>query len=245
MPLESVEGIVLRHVNYRDWDKMLTLFTREHGKIGVGAYGACRPKSPIRASTEVFTRGEYQIKTQKGRRVLASSLVLNAHYSLRERLEALEEAVNMRDLADASCPVEEEPHPLLYDLLVSGLQILAEGKIDPALAFVAFSLQAMDALGMGLVSKECVECGKRVEGAAFFSVPFGGAVCSECRQSGVVSREISPAALALLRQLEGWALADLSIIKPHPAALAEARETIAGYVSWHLERKIGQKTKFV
>ena len=57
-----VNAIVLRSVNYRDFDRILTLFSREEGKISAAARGAHRAKSPLAAASTQFTAGEFALE---------------------------------------------------------------------------------------------------------------------------------------------------------------------------------------
>ena len=57
-----VNAIVLRSVNYRDFDRILTLFSREEGKSSAAARGAHRAKSPLAAASTQFTAGEFALE---------------------------------------------------------------------------------------------------------------------------------------------------------------------------------------
>ena len=59
MALITVNGIVTRYANYRDNDRILTLFTRERGLISAAARGCRRPKSPLLPASELFVSGEF------------------------------------------------------------------------------------------------------------------------------------------------------------------------------------------
>ena len=63
---QKCEGIVLRTTDYGETNKIITLFTREWGKIGVMAKGAKKPKSRLAAITQPLTYGYYLV--QKGKR---------------------------------------------------------------------------------------------------------------------------------------------------------------------------------
>src|SRR5215471_10598131 len=66
MPTYTDEGIVLRRVDYGDADRILTVLTLEHGKIGVIARGARRPQSRLGPRTDLFTRSRMQLAKGRG-----------------------------------------------------------------------------------------------------------------------------------------------------------------------------------
>ena len=79
-----VNGVVLRTVNYRDFDRMLTLFTREEGRLSACARGAHRQKSPLSAASTLFCTGEYVLEEKNGRFFVKSCMLDAAYYPLRE-----------------------------------------------------------------------------------------------------------------------------------------------------------------
>ena len=79
-----VNAIVLRAVNYRDFDRMLTLFSREEGKISAGARGAHRQKSALSAASTQFCTGEYVLDEKNGKYSVKNCMLDEAYYPLRE-----------------------------------------------------------------------------------------------------------------------------------------------------------------
>ena len=64
--LQKCEGIVLRTTDYGETNKIVTLYTREWGKIGVMARGAKKPKSRLSAITQPFTYGYFLLQKGSG-----------------------------------------------------------------------------------------------------------------------------------------------------------------------------------
>ena len=59
--LYTTDAIVLRRADYRDYDRMVTLFSPEHGRIDAIARGCRRPKSALVNAAEVFCEGQFTI----------------------------------------------------------------------------------------------------------------------------------------------------------------------------------------
>src|SRR5438477_5282428 len=66
MPTYTDEGIVLRRIDYGESDRILTVLTRDHGKIGVIARGARRPQSRLASRTDLFVRSRMQLAKGRG-----------------------------------------------------------------------------------------------------------------------------------------------------------------------------------
>jgi len=66
MPTYSDEGIVLRRIDYGEADRILTVLTLEHGKIGVIARGVRKSQSRLASRTDLFTRSRMQLARGRG-----------------------------------------------------------------------------------------------------------------------------------------------------------------------------------
>ena len=77
-------GMVIRTVDYRDNDRILTLFTAESGRVDAKARNCRKATSPLLACTQPFTYGEYQLFFHKNKYVIDQGEVLESFYPLRE-----------------------------------------------------------------------------------------------------------------------------------------------------------------
>ena len=172
-----VNGVVLRTVNYRDFDRMLTLFTREEGRLSACARGAHRQKSPLSAASTLFCTGEYVLEEKNGRFFVKSCMLDAAYYPLRE---------NPTRLAYASALVQVceeivqpgQPMPELYDMLLRALAYLAYDAQTPCENIVLpFLMRAMVLSGHGVMLTRCAVCGGRIRDARF-DPRAGGVICA-------------------------------------------------------------------
>ena len=88
MALIKVTGIVMRYANYKDYDRILTLFTLQHGKITALARGARRPKSSLLNASEQFCMAEYVLIQKKDRYIITSSSILDSFYDIRSDIDS-------------------------------------------------------------------------------------------------------------------------------------------------------------
>ena len=85
----TTDALVLRHADYADYDRMVTLFTPEYGRIDAVARGCRRPKSPLVNAVEPFTSGEYQLYSRKERYSIDQCQIKESFYELRTDYDRL------------------------------------------------------------------------------------------------------------------------------------------------------------
>ena len=83
----TLRGMVIRTVDYRDNDRILTLFTAESGRVDAKARNCRKATSPLLACTQPFTYGEYQLFYSKNKYIIDQGEVLESFYPLREDVE--------------------------------------------------------------------------------------------------------------------------------------------------------------
>lgn len=176
-----VNAIVLRTVNYRDFDRMLTLFSREEGKISAGARGAHRQKSPLAAGSTLFCSGEYVLDERNGKYNVKSCLVDAAFYPLREDALRLAYAGGIAQVCEEIVQVGESNVPL-YDMLLRALTYLSfDDDLDCTNTVLPFLMRAMVFSGHAVMLTRCASCGRRIEDARFDALT-GGVVCARHAQ---------------------------------------------------------------
>jgi len=246
MPSVDTQAIVLRRVNYRDNDRMLTLFSPALGRIDAIARGCRKITSALSGATEVYCAGDYQFHQNRDRFTLTGCAIRESYYPLRENYDRLVYGVYLLALCEASVQPGEE-HPEMYERLLRALARLAYGGQEPAALTAVFLLQFADSLGYRPRLDACAHCGIALcgreqaegEGAkgngmhARFGALAGGALCPAC---GAAAEEIRPETLRFLRaaQREGF---DCAMDAPG-AIFDEAARKMCGYLESRVERTI-------
>ncbi|TLS39367.1 DNA repair protein RecO [Pseudalkalibacillus caeni] len=175
--MHKAEAIVIRTVDYGESNKILTLFTREAGKIGVMARGAKKPKSRLSAISQLFTYGQYLFQQSSGLGTLNQGEILTSFRNIRNDLFSTSYAAYIVELLD-KLTEEKRPNPFLFELLFQSLNALNEGK-DPEVIRFIFELKMLPVAGITPEINRCVKC-KSTEGKYEFSVKEGGFLCHRC-----------------------------------------------------------------
>ncbi|NLI22899.1 MAG: DNA repair protein RecO [Clostridiales bacterium] len=182
MPSETLQGVVLRHANYRDRDRMLTLLTPDRGRVDVLARGCRKPKSPLMPAAEVFVHGEFVLFRQNDRFTLTSCALTDTFYPLRLDAYRLTCATYLLNLAQTAAQ-PEQPAEGLYALLLKGLYHLAYCEEEPPLAVTnAFLLLYAAEIGYKPRLNHCARCREPIapESGARLDIEAGGLCCNRC-----------------------------------------------------------------
>ena len=229
MALYRDEGIVLRTYKLGESDRIVSIFTRQRGKVRAVAKGVRKTKSRFGARLEppshiaaLFYEGrELDIVTQ------AESI---DHFRpIRDDLDRLTRAVSMLEAVD-QLGLEGEPNPALYHMLLGALRALS-GHSGP-LVVPAFFLKVLSLEGFRPVVDQCVECGE-VDGLVSFDLESGGTRCGAHRRGPA----ISPGALTLVNDILGGRLGSALNVDASDATI-EVDHLSVRAMEHHLERRL-------
>ncbi|MFZ0129843.1 MAG: DNA repair protein RecO [Candidatus Dormiibacterota bacterium] len=199
MPTYSDEGIVLRRIDYGETDRILTVLTLEHGKIGVIARGVRKSQSRLASRTDLFTRSRMQLARGRGELDVLTQAETVEATPLRSDARRAACASLCAELTDR---VLESHHadPEIYALVASALTACADPDRDPRAAIVWFARRMVDRLGYAPQLLDCAGCERRLpEQAAWFSAPGGGLLCVRCAPGDPEAVECTVRVIKVLR----------------------------------------------
>lgn len=231
-----VNGVVCRYTNYRENDRILTLFTREYGRLDAAARGCRRPKSPLLAASEPFVYGEYTLFKSKDKYSVDQAEVQETFYPLRSDIDRF--SAGMLLLPFVSGEEAGAQNQELFSLLYHALTFLAYGRIPPEDMVFCFLLRYLDLHGYCPAILRCAKCGRdlRTLSPLGFSAYAGGALCPGCMQGKPVEK-LTLEAMRRMLQLNDNEMDKIRL--PHKVRL-ELREILYPYAEYTLERKIKQ-----
>lgn len=145
LPSLRTKGIILRAIKVGEADKILTIFSREHGKLSAIAKGARKPTSKFGGRLEVFGYNDYLLGSGQSLYVVSQVETVESFYSLREEPETLKAASFIVKLVNSAVDEGHKNQPL-FDLLLSSLQAL-NAKGNPSSVQIAFEFKFMDVEG--------------------------------------------------------------------------------------------------
>ncbi len=229
---------MLRRRDLGEADRILTLFTPDHGKLRATAKGIRKPRSRKAGHLELFTRTALLIHKGRDLDVITQAQLVDAHRPLREDLLRGAYAAYAVELLDRFTP-ERQEHRDMYDLLRRALTWIDRAS-DLGLAARFYELRLLGLAGFQPELRRCAVCGQPIVAEdQFYSVHDGGAVGAKCgRQPRPGLVPVSQAALKYLRYFQANSYAKASAVSVMPAVLNEMEQVLRGYITYLLERQL-------
>lgn len=232
MSLYRDEAVVLRTQKLGEADRIVTMLTRDHGRIRGVAKGVRRTKSKFGARLEPGSHVDIQLYVGKTfDTVTQVEAIMNYGEIISHDYQRWTIASAILETAERFTSQEHEPALSEFLLVVGGLKALAENRYDSSLILDAFLLRSLAIGGYEPSMTTCSRCEKPGP-HRFFSLVGGGSVCIDCRPSACATP--APETLDLMAALlkMDWEVANASQGKHQ----REASGLIAAYLQWHLER---------
>ncbi|MBA2938131.1 DNA repair protein RecO [Paenibacillus sp. CGMCC 1.16610] len=230
--LRSVQGIVLRSMDYGEGNKIISLFTPELGKVGVMARGAKKVKSRHAAVTQLFTYGDFVFfKTRGQMGSLNSAEIIEAHHALREDLHMSAHASYLAEMTDRMLG-DEEGSTYLFEQLKAGLMAIEEGK-DMQIVVHLYEMKMFELAGYLPVTDACVSCGETSD-ITHFSPSMGGTLCSRCRYKDTVAIRVGEGALKLLKLFPRMDMRRLGAVQVKDETKAQLKTCMRTYMDIHI-----------
>ncbi|HMZ06080.1 MAG TPA: DNA repair protein RecO [Anaerolineales bacterium] len=231
-------AVVLRHTDWGEADRLLTLYTRDQGIVRALAKGARKVTSRKAGHLQPFTHITVQLA--KGRDLLIVTQVetVNAFLPLHDDLVKTGYAAYVVELLLRFSYEEEGADPSIFRLLVDTLDRI-EKEEDAWMATRYYEVRLLDAVGFRPQLFECVNCGREIMAEdQFFSFTSGGVICPRCGEGIPNLTKISLEALKYLRHFQRSSYKEASRARPGPDIQKEAEMLMQGYFTHLLERTL-------
>jgi DNA repair protein RecO (recombination protein O) len=233
-----VHAIVLRHADWGEADRLVTLYTREQGKLRAVAKGARKITSRKAGHLEPFTQVKLQLSRGRDLFIVTQADTMEAYLPLRESLVLTGYASYAVELLDRFVYEEEGANPSLYRLLAETLQRLAEEE-DTWLAVRYYEMRLLDYLGFRPQLFECANCGRAIKAEEqYFSFSLGGVICPRCGRGLPNLKPISVETLKYLRHFQRSSYGEAARARPSPGVRDEAENLMQAYFTYLLEREL-------
>ena len=191
--MEKIEGIIVSVNDFKESSKILNIFTKEYGVIGVIAKGCKSIKSTLRSVTDRLTYGYFYMNYREDKlSVLSSVDVINPFKNIKKDIECISYASYILDLATQV--YKQNNSSDIYKLLIDSLIKINE-LYDPMVITNILELKYLDYLGVMPILDRCSVCGSE-KSIATLSSSRGGYVCNNCLKN---DRMVSAKTIKLIR----------------------------------------------
>jgi len=233
--LYKTEAIVLRTRNLGEADRIVTLYTRDRGKVEGVARGSRRAKSRLTGATQLFTYGRYLMFSGRSLDTVSQAEIVESFAGLREDLTKMAYASYIAELLDVTVELGE-PSEDLFELVHGALAAVDRG-LPPDLVARWFELRLMDLLGYRPQLEACVSCRTGVE-EGHFSAGEGGLLCPGCRVKDPTALPVGRSAVQWMKRLLVTDASRLGVMRPSERD-SRVLETVGrAYIDFRLPRPL-------
>ncbi|MBN1537552.1 MAG: DNA repair protein RecO [Anaerolineales bacterium] len=233
----KIEAIVLRHNNWGEADRLISLYTQSMGKVRAIGKGVRKLQSRKAGHLEPFTRVQLLLAHGRDMYIITQAETLDAFQPLRESLERLGYAAYIIELLD-QFTYEEGENQALYHLLSDTLSRLCTFP-NPALVVRYYEIRMLDLLGFRPQLFQCVRCHADIQAEdQFISAELGGALCPKCGQTTPGAQPISMTALKYLRHFQRSNFQEAARVSLSAGINREMETLIEHYLTYHLEHAL-------
>ncbi len=216
---------------------MVTLFTKERGKLRAIARGARRTSSKLLGHFEPLTQVRLSLAQGRNLDYVTQAQVIESFSDLKGDLNAVTKGLYLAELVDGfgSEAISNQP---LYQLAVEVLKSIEQDpESEWPLRF--FEVQLLRVSGFMPELYQCVECRRPLSpGNHRFSPTLGGVLCLDCQPARAQVRPLSLRVLKVLRLLHRGPLSRAMSLKADSALAYELKSVLSNTVSYWLDKEI-------
>ena len=233
----TTNALVLREVNYKESDKILTLFTEKDGKLTVSAR-VCRKKdSPIASACQLLAWGEFTLYEFRGMWSVKETASERLFDGVRGDLEKIALASYFVEITEALAE-EGQPDPGLLAVTLNCLHALDKLPVPLTQVKAAFEWRSMALAGYEPQIARCGVCGREQPQEPSIHLGEGTVHCAPCRDKlgEGVSMPLTTAALAALRHIVWGPRKRLLSFRLDEEGLQKLSNASEAYLMTRLER---------
>ena len=195
----TIQAIVLRVTDYNDRDALLTVLSRNHGKLTLKARGLRRKNSPLIAPCQLLAYGDFTLFEYRGMYTINEAHTIELFQPLRRDLTKLSLGTYFAQVAELISQ-EDMPNPELLSLVLNCLHALSVRNISEMKVKTVFELRAACMAGYSPDLFGCHICGCQTPDR--FDLSEGMLECVSCRgMGGGIRMPVNPSVLDAMRYI--------------------------------------------
>lgn len=229
----KTDGLVVRQVNYKDNDQILTVLTKEHGLMTLKARGVRSRSSRLKGACQLLAYSEFTVFENRGFHTIDEANAIQMFPELRTDIELLSLASYFAQVAEVLSQ-EDMPNPELLALTLNAFYALCRRLCTPELVKAAFELRAACLGGYTPELSGCAVCGDPEPDR--FDVRGGILCCASCSAGEGLRLPVSPGSLAAMRYLVSCDAKRLFAFRLEGRAMKELCDLTETYLQTQLER---------
>ena len=242
MPTFSTPAIMLRRIEFGDYDFIITFFTLNHGKVTVIAKSAKKSTKRFSGILELFSVLDIVFGSARGKGlpVLKEAVLKQPFSKIRGDIKKTAYASYWAELINAWME-DNEKQPTLFYLLRYALGELDSASTPEAVLSILFQIRLMTVSGHSPNLRQCSICKTQLEDIKkaniIFDLAKGGLVCENCSQNIPKMIVLSKGTIKQLLWIEKQDLTKAKRIRFTPQASDEGLKFLEAFVPYHLGKE--------
>ena len=240
MPYHKNPAVILHSLDFAEWDKLVTFFTRDFGKLRGIAKGAKRSRKRFGSGLEPLTCSAlcFFEKERTSLVRLDHCEIVDAYTHIHSDVIRLGYASYLSELINLTA-AEREANRELFGLLMSFLDLLNEASFREEFIRI-FELRLLALVGYQPELRRCVVCRTEAQGRGehWFSQSRGGIVCGDCVQGSPGHAKLSWGTIRMLQHAQTIELAKIRRLFFSCQAREESRRILPDFIEYRIEKPL-------
>ena len=236
--IKTSEAILLKKMELRETSLILTLFTKESGKISGVIKGVRSPQPQFAGVYEPFSLGKvvYYEKRNKDLFIISNCDLLEYYSNIRENLDRIAYAGYFCEFTDSVCSLSQKNEEV-FELLKNSLNALNEAKHSIKRIARIFEIKMLKTIGLIPRLNECVSCSDEKYKDPRFSIKNGGVLCSKCSKSDIASRKILVGTIRFMEAVKDEPYDRALRIKVTEPVGKDIENIMRGFLDYHVQKR--------
>jgi len=235
----SSEGIILKRVDFGEADRLITIFTKNKGKITSIAKGIRRIKSRRGGHVDLLNKAKLFFAESKGLPILTEAEVINTYKNLKNDLKKVGHAYYLAELTHQFFQDQQNNYKV-YDILSESLGLLDTDSKDKAENIVrSFEIKILNFAGYSPQLFRCIKCrSKLLPTENFLSPEAGGILDKSCANGSFLIKPISPEAIKLMRFSHEKSINETVKVNISDKLMSDLKSQMKFYLEYILEKQL-------
>ena len=204
----KTKGIVIKSVDYKDSDKIVTIFSADLGLIKARARGVKKAKAKLAFAVQPFAFVEFMLTEKGGFYTIINATSIDQFFNITLDFDNYIFMMACLEVCEKTVK-ENDVQTDLFLLLLNALKMVCYDNVSSLLVFIKFMFEAMKFLGFGFEFDSCVCCGADLNDKLFaFSYDYNGMLCGKCSNKNDYL-ELSKGEFAILKNISQKELAKI------------------------------------
>lgn len=232
--------LIIKHQDFGEADRLLTLLSYDLGKVRAINRGARKPLSKLAGHLEPFSLTDCQLQEGRTFYTVTSAQLTHSFPTIRSQLSKTSLVSYWLEMVDTLLP-DAEPQPTLFVLLQQSLHILESSDLqaDDQLLTAGFSLKFLSNIGYLPEMMHCVACHAPLEPTKNrFSARLGGILDDGCWGTDPAALPIAADTIKAMRLLTQQSITIIPRLALVPSVLKELENITELYLHYQVGRPL-------